>query len=253
MDRISAMRLFVRVVESGSFAAAAREAGIGQPAVSKQIIALEAHLGAQLILRTSRSMVLTDAGQIYYESSVRLIEEFYTVESLIGTRHAAPSGLVRISVAPVFGRRCVVPRLPTFFSRYPDIAVELSGSERLMNLIEDGLDLAVRIGETTDSSMTIRKLGMAPFVTVATPAYVRANGSPASPAQLADHACIVFLSRSEVRPWKFSGPSGLTVHLPRGNFRTADAEQVQSAALAGLGIAHGPDYLFASEIASVSS
>src|SRR6202012_5671585 len=125
MDRLEAMCPFVRVVEPGSFSAVAREAGIGQSAVSKQIAALEAHLGAQLLRRTSRSMTLTDAGHTFYEAAVRLIGEFEAAESLIGRGQTAPSGLVRVTVSPVFGRLYITPRLPEFFARFPDIAVEL--------------------------------------------------------------------------------------------------------------------------------
>ena len=147
MDRFDAMRMFVRVVESGSFSAVARETGVGQPSVSKQIAQLEAHLGAQLMRRTSRSMSLTEAGQTFYESAVRLVDDLAAAESLIGRGQTAPSGLVRATIAPVFARLYVVPRLPEFFARYPDISVELLVSERTVNLIEEGVDLAVHNGE----------------------------------------------------------------------------------------------------------
>ena len=250
MDRLDAIRLFVRAVESGSFAAAARAAGIGQPAVSKQIAALEQRLGAQLLRRTSRSMALTEAGQTYYESAVRLIGDFEAAESLIGRGQAQPSGLVRVSVAPVFGRLCVVPRLAAFLALYPDISIELSSSERNVNLIEEGFDLGIRIGELADSSMRVRKLATAPLVTVATPAYLASHGIPATPGDLERHVCVVFLHHGELWPWVFAGESGPILHLPKGNFRTADAEQILAAALAGLGLAHAPGYLFAAEIAS---
>ena len=121
MDQFAAIRLFIRVAESGSFSAVAREAGVGQPAVSKQITALETHLGAQLLRRTSRSLSLTEAGQDFYEAAVRLIEDLEAAESRVGRGQTAPSGLVRVTVAPVFGRLYLVPRLAEFFARYPDI------------------------------------------------------------------------------------------------------------------------------------
>jgi len=158
MDRFDAMRMFVRVVESGSFSAVARETGVGQPSVSKQIAQLEAHLGAQLMRRTSRSMSLTEAGQTFYESAVRLVDDLEAAESLIGRGQTAPSGLVRATIAPVFARLYVVPRLPEFFARYPDISVELLVSERTVNLIEEGVDLAVHNGELLDSSLIVRRI-----------------------------------------------------------------------------------------------
>jgi DNA-binding transcriptional LysR family regulator len=250
MDRLDAMRLFVRVVERGSFSAVAREAGIGQSAVSKQIAALEAHLGAQLMRRTSRRMILTDAGQIFYESALRLVDEFDAAESLVGRGQSAPSGLVRVTVAPVFGRLYIVPRLPAFFARYPDISIELTGAGRAINLIEEGVDLAIRNGELADSSMIVRRIAMAPFATVATPAYLAARGVPRTPAELNAHSCLIFAPNHEPLPWEFRDGSATILHYPKANFRTEDAEQIRAAVLADLGLAHGPAWVFAPEIAS---
>jgi DNA-binding transcriptional LysR family regulator len=250
VDRLDAIRLFVRVVESGSFSAVAREAGVSQSAVSKQIAALEAHLGAQLLRRTSRSMTLTDAGQTFYESAVRLVGEFELAESLIGRGQLAPSGLVRVTVAPVFGRLYIVPRLPEFFARYPDISIELSASERTINLIEEGVDLAIHIGELASSSMIVKKIAPTPIITVATPAYLAARGVPATPSDLDQHSCVIFTLRQEPRPWEFKGEPLAIVHHPKGNFRTSDAEQIRAAVLANLGLAQTLGWLFAPEIAS---
>jgi len=250
MDRLDAMRLFVRVVERGSFSAVAREVGVGQSAVSKQIAALEAHLGAQLMRRTSRSMTLTDAGHVFYESALRLVEEFDAAESLVGRGQSAPSGLIRVTVAPVFGRLYIVPRLPEFFARYPDISVELTGSGRNINLVEEGVDLAIRNGELADSSMIVRRIAMTPFATVATPAYLAVRGAPLTPADLDAHACLIFAPHHEPLPWEFRDGSRSILHHPRANFRTADAEQIRAAVLADLGLAHGPVWAFAPEIAS---
>ena len=250
MDRLDAMRLFVRVVERGSFSAVAREAGVGQSAVSKQIAALEAHLGAQLMRRTSRSMTLTDAGHIFYESALRLVDEFEAAESLVGRGQSAPSGLIRVTVAPVFGRLYIVPRLPEFFARYPDISVELTASGRNVNLIEEGVDLAIRNGELADSNMIVRRIAMAPFATVGTPAYLAIRGEPRTPTDLDAHACLIFAPLHEPLPWEFRDGSRSVLHHPRANFRTADAEQIRAAVLADLGLAHGPVWAFAPEIAS---
>ncbi|MET3901201.1 DNA-binding transcriptional LysR family regulator [Devosia sp. UYZn731] len=249
MDRVDAMRLFTRAVDMGSFAAAARDAGIGQPAVSKQIAGLEQHFGAQLIRRTSRSMALTEAGLRFYEAALRLIDEFDSLEASINSQQASPVGVVRLSTAPVFGRLRIVPHLPALFVRYPRIVVEISASERPVNLIEEGLDLAIRVGEVADSTMTVRKLGKAPFVTVATPDYLRTHGTPTTVADLTDHVCITFISRGEIRAWAFADATGPILHHPNGNFRSADAEQILAAVVAGIGVAHGPEYMFADDIA----
>src|SRR6204780_3455336 len=138
MDQFEAIRMFVRVVDSGSFSAVAREAGIGQPAVSKKITALEAHLGAQLLRRTSRSLSVTEAGQDFYESAVRLIGDLEAAESRGGRGQNAPSGLIRVTVAPVFGPLYIVPRLHEFFMQYPEIVLEFVVTDRNVNLVEEG-------------------------------------------------------------------------------------------------------------------
>jgi len=250
MDRFDAMRMFVRVVQSGSFSATAREVGVGQPFVSKQIAQLEARLGAQLLRRTSRSMTLTEAGQSFYEAAIRLINDLEAAESLVGHGQTAPTGLVRVTVAPVFGRLFLVPKLPEFLARYPDISVELQVSDRTVNLIEEGIDLAIHNGPLTDSSLHVRTIATTPVHTLATPAYLASHGEPATPSDLEDHSCIVFAPRGEHRPWEFKGKFGPIVHYPKGRFLTADAEQIRAAVLANLGLAHTPGWLFAHEIAS---
>jgi LysR family transcriptional regulator, regulator for bpeEF and oprC len=250
MDRLSAMQVFVRAIESGSFSAVAKELGVGQPAVSKQIAALEAHLGAQLIRRTSRSLSLTEAGQEFYESAVQLVGDLEAAESRVGRGQVSPSGLVRVSVAPVFGRLYVVPRLRAFFARYPNIAVELLVTERQVNLVEEAVDVAIHNGELADSSLMLRKLAMSPIITVATPAYLESNGEPATPSELDRHACVIFAPERAPRPWGFRGKFGDIVHHPRGALRSNDAEIIRTAVLADLGLAHTPGWLFTDELAS---
>jgi LysR family transcriptional regulator for bpeEF and oprC len=250
MDRLDAIRLFIRVVERGSFAAAARDANIGQSAASKQIAALEAHLGVQLLQRTTRSLRVTEAGQSFYASAVRLIEDYRALESRAMHGHSKPAGLIRISVAPVFGRLYVVPRLGEFFERFPDVRVEMVVSDRLVNLIEDGIDVAIRHGDLDDSSMKARKLATNSFVTVATPRYLDLYGRPENPGDLAGHRCIGFSGRDGIRPWLFKSKDGVAIHHPEGSFRTNDGEQVRSAVLSDLGLANIPSWIIMPELAS---
>jgi LysR family transcriptional regulator for bpeEF and oprC len=250
MDQLAAIRMFVRVVESGSFSAVAREAGVGQPAVSKQITALEAHLGAQLLRRTSRSLSLTEAGQDFYESAVRLIDDLQAAESRVGRGQNAPSGLIRVTVAPVFGRLYIVPRLPEFFGRHPDIVVDLVVTDRVVNLVEEGIDLAIHNGELKDSSLVMQRIAATPVITVGSPSYLKAHGEPASPSELDRHRCIIFAPQGAPRPWGFKGKFGEIEYRPQGNFRTNDADQIRAAVLANLGLAHTPGWLFAPEITS---
>ena len=250
MDQIAAMRMFVRVVESGSFSAVAREAGVGQPAVSKQITALEAHLGAQLLRRTSRSLSVTEAGQDFYESAVRLIGDLEAAESRVGRGQNAPSGLLRVTVAPVFGHLYIVPRLHEFFTQYPDIVLEFVVTDRIINLVEEGVDLAIHNGELKDSTLITQRIATTPVITVASPAYLKAHGEPASPGDLDQHHCIIFAPQGAPRPWGFAGKLGDIEYRPKGSFRTNDADQIRVAVLADLGLAHAPGWLFAREIAS---
>jgi len=248
MDRLDTIRMFIRVVESGKFSAVGRELGIGQPTVSKQIAALESHLGAQLLMRTSRSLAITDAGREFFESARRAIADLEAAESRIGRGLSSPSGLVRVGVAPSFGALHIVPRLPEFFRRYPDVAVEVLASERSANLIEEGIDVAIRNGELADSSLVARKIGSTSVIVVASPAYLKDRGEPKKPADLAGHSCIVFSSQSGPRPWQFAGRNGPTSYVPLGPFRTNDGDQIRAAVLNGIGAAQVPHWLCAREL-----
>lgn len=250
MDQLAAIRMFVRVVESGSFTAVAHAAGVGQPAVSKQITALEAHLGAQLLRRTSRSLSLTEAGQDFYESAVRLIDDLEAAESRVGRGQSAPSGLIRITVAPVFGRLYIVPRLHQFFARYPEIIVETVVTDRLVNLVEEGVDLAIHNGELQDSTLIARQIATTPVVTVASTSYLQKHGEPLSPDGLDQHPCVIYAPLGAPRPWRFKGRSGSIEYQPKGPFRTNGAEEIRAAVRSDLGFAHTPGWLFEREIAS---
>jgi LysR family transcriptional regulator for bpeEF and oprC len=248
MDRLDAMRLFVRVVETGSFSAVAREANIGQPAVSKQIAALEEHLRAQLLHRTSRNLSLTEAGQIYYEAAVRLLSDLDDAEQAVGRGQTQPSGLLRVTLSAGFGRLVVVPLLPSFHARYPEIVADLIVSDRYVDLVEDGIDVAIRLGELEDSSVIARRIGVSPRVTVATPAYLERTGAPATPHDLDRHACVAFTFQRRQRDWVFLGPDGPIKHAPKGLVRANDAENIRAAVLAGVGLAQAPRWLFAAEL-----
>jgi len=250
MDRLDAIRVFMRVVESGSFSAVARELGVGQPTVSKQIAGLERYLGAQLLMRTSHAVTLTDAGRDFFESSSRFLEELEGAESRIGRGLQAPSGRVRVSVAPSFGALYLVPRLHEFFRRFPDISVEVLASDRTANLVEDGIDVAIRNGELADSSLVARRVGSEPIVVVASTQYLRAEGEPTKPSDLAKHRCIVFSSQTGPRAWTLVGRNGAVSYLPEGQFMTNDGEQIRAAVLTGLGIAQAPYWLFAQDLSA---
>jgi LysR family transcriptional regulator for bpeEF and oprC len=250
VDEIAAIRTFVRVVQSGSFSAVARASGIGQPAISKQVASLERHVGAQLLRRTSRTLNLTEAGQDFYETSLRLLEDMDCLMSRMGQGQTSPQGVVRLSVAPVFGRLYILRHLPEFFARFPHLTVDFVVTDRTMNLVEEGIDLALQNGAVSDPSYVARRIATTPVVTVATRSYLQKHGTPATPDALQGHHCVGYAPHGAPRAWRFRGKTGpISIH-PAGNFRTNDAEEIRAAVLSGLGLAHTPAWLFAPEIAS---
>jgi LysR family transcriptional regulator, regulator for bpeEF and oprC len=250
MDRLDLIRIFVRVVESGSFSATARERGVRQPAISKHVAALEARLGAELIRRSSRTFSVTDAGRDFYESSVRLLEDFDAATAQAKRAVANPNGLLRVMASPTFSRLYIGPWLAEFFRRYPDISVELLTSSTPTSLIEDGVDIAFHGGELSDSSLIAKKIAETSIITVATPQYLAKHGAPEHPDDLAHHLGVIFIQYGAPRDWIFENESGRFVHQPKGIIRTNDAEQMRIAVLSHLGIANAPAWLFAKEFAS---
>jgi LysR family transcriptional regulator for bpeEF and oprC len=248
MDRLDAMQAFVRVIEKGSFSAVARERGIGQPAVSKQISALEEELGTELIYRTSRSIALTEAGRDFYGSALRILDDFENAASRIGRGQTAPKGLIRVTVPPTFARLHMVSKLPAFFAAYPDMAVEMSTSESPATIIEDGFDLAIHSGDLPDSTLVARRLGQTMTVLVATPQYLARYGAPESPEDLNRFRSVVFVEGGSTQPWSFGDGDAVKRVVPTGVFRTGDMEQMRMGVLEHLGIAQAPAWLFAAEL-----
>jgi DNA-binding transcriptional LysR family regulator len=248
VDRFDAMQMFVRLIERGSFSAVAKERGIGQPAVSKQISALEDELGTELVHRTSRSIAMTDAGRDFYESALHILGDFENATSRIGRGQSAPRGLIRVTVPPTFARLHLVSKLPAFFAAYPDMAIELAASESPTTIIEDGFDLAIHSGDLPDSTLVARRFAQTVIILVATPQYLTRHGAPESPADLHRFRSVVFVERGSVQPWNFgSGPDAKCI-VPRGVFRTNDIEQMRMGVLEHLGIAQAPAWLFAAEL-----
>jgi LysR family transcriptional regulator for bpeEF and oprC len=248
MDKFDAMQMFVRVVKKGSFSAVAKERGIGQPAVSKQISALEHNLGAELIHRTSRSIILTEAGKEFYESALHILEDFENATSRIAGGQTTPKGLIRVTVPPTFARLHMVSKLPAFFAAYPDMAVEMAASESPTTIIENGFDLAIHSGDLPDSPLVARRFAQTMIILVATPQYLSRYGAPESPEDLSRFRSVVFVERGSAQPWKFgSGPDVKPV-IPTGVFRTSDIEQMRMGVLEHLGIAQAPAWLFAAEL-----
>jgi len=248
VDKFDAMQMFVRVVEKGSFSAVAKERGIGQPAVSKQISALEDELGTELIQRTSRSIALTEPGRDFYESALHILDDFDNATSRIGRGQTAPKGLIRVTVPPTFARLHMVSKLPAFFAAYPDMAVEMAASQSPATIIEDGFDLAIHSGDLPDSSLVARRFAQTIIILVATPQYLTRHGAPESPDDLKRFRTVAFVERGSVQRWNFGSGQNAKRVIPAGVFRTSDIEQMRMGVLEHLGIAQAPAWLFAAEL-----
>jgi DNA-binding transcriptional LysR family regulator len=248
MDRLDAMQTFVRVIAKGSFSAVAKERGIGQPAVSKHISALEEELGTELIYRTSRSIALTEAGRDFYDSALRILDDFENAATRIGRGQTSPKGLIRVAVPPTFARLHMVSKLPAFFAAYPDLAIEMSTSKSPTTVIEDGFDLAIHSGDLPDSSLVARKLGQTMIVLVATPQYIARYGAPKSLDELDRFRSVVFVEQGSTQPWSFGAGKVERRVNPTGVFRTGDVEQMRMGVIEHLGLAQAPAWLFATEL-----
>jgi DNA-binding transcriptional LysR family regulator len=248
VDKFDAMQIFVRVVEKGSFSAVAKEYGIGQPAVSKQISALENNLGTELIRRTSRSIAMTEAGQDFYHSALRILDDFESATSRIGRSQVNPQGLIRVTVPPTFARLHMVSKLPAFFAAYPEMAVEMAASGSPTTIVEDGFDLAIHSGDLPDSTLIARKFAQTMIILVATPQYLTRHGAPESPEDLNRFQSVVFIERGSAQPWSFGSGADAKRVIPKGVFRTSDIEQMRMGVLEHLGVAQAPAWLFAAEL-----
>ena len=190
MDLISGMRLFARVVETGGFSAVARETGTSQPTISRTVAALEAHLGVRLLNRSSRAVTLTDDGRQFYGLASSALEAVAEAEGCVGRRRGHPSGLLRLGTPVAFGRLHVAPRMPAFLERHPEVEVELVMNDAFVDLVGEGLDLAIRVGELADPALIARRIGTTRRVTVAAASYLDRRGIPEVPEDLSAHDCL---------------------------------------------------------------
>jgi DNA-binding transcriptional LysR family regulator len=220
MDRFLSMAVFKRVVDAGSFAAAARHFGISPEMAGNHVKALEAHLGVRLLNRTTRRMHSTEAGAAYHARCAQILTEIEEAEAEAGSQQAAPSGVLRISAPMTFGELHLGTAISDYMAHYPSVSVEVFLSDRHVHLIDEGFDLAVRIGEPADSSLIARRLASARLVLCAAPAYLDRHGRPEKPSDLSRHACLVYADLRSPRTWRFAGASG-----DRANHGTVQLQQ----------------------------
>jgi DNA-binding transcriptional LysR family regulator len=250
MDRLREMELFVRVVETGSFSAAARDLKIGQPGISKTIVALEERLGARLLVRSTRQLSPTEAGGAFYERALRAIAEANEADAAARGAGAGLEGRLRICSPVTFARLHLVPKLGAFLDAHPKLRLELVMDDRLIDLVAENIDAALRLGSLTDSSLRARKLAQAERYVVASPAYLARRGAPKNPTDLLEHDGIIYGQSSGGQEWLFRrGTSETSIRL-RARLTLSAAEGVREAVLAGQGFAITSRWMFAPELAS---
>jgi LysR family transcriptional regulator, regulator for bpeEF and oprC len=245
MDKLQAMALFVRVVETGGIARAAESLRIPKATATTLIQKLEAALGSKLLNRTTRRVSVTADGAAYYTRAVAILAEVKEAEEALLQHAAAPHGRVRVDAPTLIARAVIVPALPRFFARYPDIELALAGNERHFDLVAEGIDCALWIGEVDEPSLVARRVGFLYFATCAAPAYIAAHGSPTHPRELAGHRCINHFSPAsgETVEWVFSKDAERVQAVFPGHLALEDENSYVSAAEAGLGIAQMPAFV----------
>jgi DNA-binding transcriptional LysR family regulator len=244
MDRITAIHLFIRVVETGSFSKAGADLGMTQPTATKHVAALEARLGARLFHRSTRGATPTEVGAAYYDKCKLIARELEEADNLAALMQKRVQGSLRISTSVAFGRRVLTPLVLKFMQLHPGLQIDLSFDDRYVDLVEQGIDLAVRMGRLADSSLGASYLGRNPWVLVAAPSYLAEQGTPQQPAELAQHAALIYSSVQGDERWHFSSADGTVQQVPvHGPLRSNNLSALLAAARQGMGLAVLPQYV----------
>lgn len=249
MDLLLHFRAFVRVAELGGFSAAARAMGASQPAVSRQIADLEARIGARLLHRSPTGVSLTEEGRSFLGAARAALDSADTALGAVGALRGEVEGTVRLGCSIAFGRLQVIPRLAGLLERHPGLTIELAMSDSFSDLVQEGIDVALRIGVVTDQDLVARRIGVTRRAVVATPAYLARAGTPQHPDELAGHECIRFMGLATRDGWPFEGPGGEPFIVPvRGRIRANTSEGVRESVLHGLGLGLCPLWMFCREL-----
>ncbi|MCW2085830.1 DNA-binding transcriptional LysR family regulator [Bradyrhizobium diazoefficiens] len=247
MDRMSQMETFVRVVETGSFSSAARLLSVGQPAVSKTVAQLESHLGVKLLIRSTRGLMPTEAGLGYFERAKRAIEEADEAELAARGAGTGLKGRLRICAAVTFARIHLVPLLPQFLAQNPDLDLEVVLDDRQIDLVQEGIDLGLRMGKLLDSSLTVRRIGRCKRYVLGSPEYFKRAGTPATPADLSSHQAVVYL-QGEGSIWSFSRDGSEASVKVQSRLKVTAAEGVRAAVLSHAGLTIASEWMFSPEL-----
>lgn len=249
LDRLTSLEVFSKVAAIGSLSGAARTMGLSQTMVTKHVAALESRLGTKLFHRTTRRLSITEAGRSYLESSERILADMEAADSAIAAERVEPRGLLRVNVPVVFGTKQIAPLLADFAARYPKVTTELGLNDRLVDLAEEGWDLAIRIGKLRDSSMVARRLAPSRLVICAAPSYLAAHGTPRTVADLAGHNCLGYTlsQQGSAEEWLFGENGEIRVQV-KGNLRANNGDVLRAATLAGQGLSRQPTFIIADEL-----
>ncbi|MCC2676785.1 MAG: LysR family transcriptional regulator [Ramlibacter sp.] len=251
MDRLQAMEMFVRVVETGSFSKAAREFGTTQPTVTKQVAGTEERLKVRLLNRNTRGVSLTEAGALYYERCKDIVRAAKEADSVVRVKQTQAQGLLRVGSSVAFGRRVIVPLALDFMRQHPQLQVDLSFEDRYTDLVAQGMDVAVRMGKLADSALGARYLGTNPWLMVASPKYLRKAGVPKRPADLSGHEALIYSSVQGSDVWRVIPLRGEPVTVPvTARLRSNNLSAVLAAARSHMGVAALPWYVAADSLAS---
>ncbi|QQO13189.1 LysR family transcriptional regulator [Bradyrhizobium diazoefficiens] len=248
MDRLASMETFVRVVETGSFSGAARQLRVGQPAVSKSVAQLENYLGVKLLTRSTRGLTPTEAGLGYLERARRALAEATEAELAARGAGAGLKGRLRVCAAVTFARIHLIPLLPQFMAQHPELDLEVVLDDRQIDLVQEGIDVALRMGKMVDSTLTARRVGRCKRHVLGTPAYFDRAGTPSAPSELSTHQAVVYLREGSV--WSFTRESTELAVTVQGRLRVSAAEGVRAAVLAHAGLAIASEWMFSPELRS---
>lgn len=250
MDRLGDMAAFVKVVEAKTFTAAAERLGWSKSVVSRRLSELEERLGVRLLNRSTRRLSLTEAGQAYYDRCVRILADVEETEDAVASLHTEPRGLLRVNAPMTFGIRHLAPAITAFMDRFPLVDIDLVLNDRFVDLIDEGYDLALRIGTLADSTLVARRLAVCRRVVCAAPGYLAAREPLQQPADLAAHACLVYTNSSAPDLWRFTGPDGAETPVRvKGRLRVNNGDVLRECAAAGLGIVQLPSFIVAEALA----
>ncbi|MDX1593039.1 MAG: LysR family transcriptional regulator [Gammaproteobacteria bacterium] len=247
MDKISEMTMFARTVSEGSFSAAARALKLTPSAVSKQVSRLEDRLGARLLNRTTRRLSLTEEGRAFHARCEQILAEIEEAETAVTELHAAPRGTLRIAAAVAFFNHQVMPLLPEFLARYPEVRFDLVMTDREVDMVDERIDVAIRFGQMRESTLIARRLAVSRRVICAAPSYLERHGTPRTPADLVDHNCLTLSTRPEFNVWEFGDRPEDRMRVD-GNLEVSQADALYDACLAGIGLARVAGYLVEADL-----